>query len=141
MPQLSLRISKNIDLAQLDLKKLFIAIYDALRDVPNMDITTCYGGLVQEDFSYIGLGDERMAKLYLEIYWLEDAERLAMKKQLAQKLMKLLEDIVVPQIEKQKLICSPRVRIANLGVLDQEYHISKRCTVNAVIGNKVVDEV
>jgi len=64
--------------------------------------------------------------MYLEVYWLENTQRVAMKKQLAQKLMKLLEDIIVPQIEKQKLICIPRVRIANLGELEQEYHISKR---------------
>lgn len=40
--------------------------------------------------------------------------------------MNILEEIIVPQIEKQKLICIPRVRIANLGELEREYHISKR---------------
>jgi len=39
MPQLSLKISKNIDINQVDFRKLFTAIHDALRDVPNMDIT------------------------------------------------------------------------------------------------------
>ena len=129
MPQLSLTISKNIDITQVDFSKLFEAIHDALRDVPNMDITTCHSGVIQEDFSYVGLGDNKITKLYLEIYWLEDAQRVAMKKQLAQKLMKILEEIIVPQIEKQKLICIPRVRIANLGVIEEEYHISKRSNI------------
>jgi 5-carboxymethyl-2-hydroxymuconate isomerase len=126
MPQLSLKISKNIDITRIDFQKLFVEIHEALRDVPNMDITTCHSGVIQEDFSYIGLGDVRLTKMYLEVYWLEDEKRLAMKKKLAQKLMKLLEDIIVPQIEEQKLICIPRVRIANLGKLEQEYFISTR---------------
>jgi 5-carboxymethyl-2-hydroxymuconate isomerase len=126
MPQLSLKISKNIEITQVDFRGLFVAIHDALRNVPNMDITTCHSGVIQEDFSYVGLGDDKITKMYLEIYWLEDAQRLAMKKKLAQQLMKILEDLIVPQIEKQKLICIPRVRIANLGMLEQEYHISNR---------------
>lgn len=124
MPQLSLKISKNIDINQVDFRTLFAAIHEALRIVPNMDITTCHSGVIQEDFSYIGLGDDRITKMYLEVYWLENTERLAMEKQLAQKLLKILEDLIVPQIEKQNLICIPRVRIANLGTLGQEYHIS-----------------
>ncbi len=40
--------------------------------------------------------------------------------------MTILEKTLVPQIEKQNLVCIPRVRIGNLGRLDLDYHISKR---------------
>lgn len=83
MPEISLKISKNIDITRVDFHKLFVAIHDALRDVPNMDITTCHSGVIQEDFSYVGLGDNRITKMYLELYWLESEERLAMKNKLA----------------------------------------------------------
>lgn len=125
MPQLSLKISNNIDITQLEFRKLFAAIHDALRHVPDLDITTCHSGVIQEDFSYVGLGNDRITKMYLEIYWLENEQRSAMKQALAEKLMKILEDIIVPQVEKQKLICIPRVRIANLGEFESEYYISK----------------
>lgn len=124
MPQLTLKISKNIDISLINFSTVFAAIHDAFRDVPNMDITTCHSGVIQEDFSYIGLGDNRMTKVYLEVYWLENLQRIAIKKQLAQRLMQILETTIVPHVEKQNLICIPRVRIANLGILEQEYHIS-----------------
>ena len=124
MPQITLRISNNIDINSLDLYGLFEAIHEALRTVPNMDVTTAQSGVIHEDFSYTGLGDPRMTKMYLEIYWLENANRLAMKGYLGQSLIKILEERIVPQVEQQNLICIPRVRIANLGVFDQDYHIS-----------------
>ena len=126
MPQLTLKLSKNIDMQQFDFPKLFSAIHESLRMVPNMDITTCHSGVVQEDFSYVGLGDLKATKVYLELYWLENAERSAMKKQVAEKLMTVLQDVIVPQVQKQNLICIPRVRIANLGTLGQDYHIMGR---------------
>jgi 5-carboxymethyl-2-hydroxymuconate isomerase len=126
MPQLTLKISKNIDIKPINFQEFFFAIHEALRDVPKMDISSCHSGVIQEDFSYIGHGDDKITKVYLELYWLETKERLVIKKEVAQKLMEILENIIVPQIEKQNLICIPRVRIANLGELDQEYYISKR---------------
>ena len=129
MPQLSLRISKNIDMSLLNFPRLFAAIHDELRHAPNMDIMTCHSGVVQEDFSYAGLGDERMTKMYLELYWVENEKRVAMKDKLGRHLMQILEELIVPQVEKQGLICIPRVRIANLGQLDRDYHISTRISL------------
>ena len=126
MPQLTIIISNNIDIDQLNFKNLFPALHDAIKNVPNMDITTCHSGIIQETYSYVGLGNEKLTKVYLELYWLETEERVAIKPKLAKKLMQILEEILVPQIEKQNLICIPRVRIANLGKLDQDYHISQR---------------
>lgn len=126
MPQITLKVSKNIDITQLDLRELFAAIHEVLRSVPNMDITTAHSGVIQEDFSYIGLGDPHLTKMYLEIYWVESEKRAAIKAGLAQNLMKILEDLIVPQVEKQNLVCIPRVRIANLGTLNSDYHISTR---------------
>lgn len=125
MPQLTLKLSKNIDTSQINFDALFAAIHDSLKMAPNMDITTCHSGVIQEDYSYIGLGNKKATKVYLELYWLENAERLAIKKQLGQKIMAILESMIVPIVEQQQLICIPRVRIANLGLLNQEYHISK----------------
>ncbi|CEG56123.1 hypothetical protein [Legionella fallonii] len=126
MPQISLRISKNIDIVQLDFNELFAAIHDVLREAPNVDVSTCQSGVIHEDFSYIGLGEDKRTKVYLELYWVETEQRVAIKKQLALQLMKILEDYIVPEVEQQKLICIPRVRIANFGVLDQDYYISQR---------------
>ena len=126
MPQISLRISKNIDMAQLDFSELFAAIHEVLRDAPYVDVSTCQSGVIQEDFSYFGLGDEKKTKMYLELYWVETEQRIAIKKHLALQLMKILESYIVPQVEKQQLTCIPRVRIANLGTPDQDYHISER---------------
>ncbi len=69
MPQISLRISKNIDMTQLDFSALFSAIHEVLRDAPNVDVSTCQSGVIQEDFSYFGLGEDKKAKMYLELFW------------------------------------------------------------------------
>ena len=110
----------------LDLKGLFAAIHEALRVVPNMDINTAHSGVIQEEFSYIGLGDPRVTKMYIELYWIENEQRLTIKESLAQHLMCILEELIVPQVTQQNLICIPRVRIANLGVLNKDYLISQR---------------
>lgn len=123
MPQISLKISNNIDISQIDFRSIIMAIHDELGKVPNMDVRTCNSGVVQEAYSYIGLGDDRVTKVYLEILWLENNERTALKKALAKTIMTILENKLVPQIEKQGLTCVPRVRIGSLGSLDQEYHI------------------
>lgn len=94
--------------------------------MPNLDITTCHSGVIQEVYSYIGLGDENATKVYLEVLWLESTERLVLKKELAQRLMSTLENTLVLQIEKQNLVCIPRVRIGNLDELEQDYYISGR---------------
>lgn len=126
MPQLTLRFSHNIDLKLIKLRELFVTIHEVISDAPNMDISTCHGGVIQEAYSYIGFGDERLTKVYLELYWMESEARLLMKDQLGQKLLTLLETVLAPQVEQQNLICKPRVRIANLGKLGRDYHISHR---------------
>jgi hypothetical protein len=95
-----------------------------MKDVPSIDITTCHSGVIQEDYSYIGLGDERATKVYLELYWLESDERIAMKPALAMRFMEILNRLLTPQVEMQNLICIPRVRISNLGKLNEGYFIS-----------------
>jgi hypothetical protein len=94
--------------------------------VTNMDVRTCNSGVIQEAYSFIGLGEENLTKAYLEILWLENPERIAMKTQLAQNLMAALEKELVPLVELQGMICVPRVRIANLGENDEDYFIGKR---------------
>lgn len=126
MPQIALKISKNIDITSINFQAAFVAIHEELSKVPNLDIKTCNSGVVQEVYSYIGLGDERITKVYLEVLWLENNQRVELKKSLAEKLMSILETLLVPQIEKQNLVCVPRVRIGNLGVINQDYLISKK---------------
>ena len=129
MPQISLKISHNIDISRINFKDTFALIHDELGKVPHLDNKTCHSGVVQEVYSYIGLGDDKATKVYLEILWLEDSERLALKKELAQNLMNILENTLVPQIEHQGLMCIPRVRIGNLGTLHKDYHISGRAAL------------
>jgi 5-carboxymethyl-2-hydroxymuconate isomerase len=129
MPQLTLKVSHNIDLKLINLRELFIAIHEVISEAPKMDISTCHSGVIQEAYSYIGFGDERLTKVYLELYWMESEERLLVKDQLGQKLLTLLETKLAPQVEQQNLICKPRVRIANLGKLGRDYHISHRAVI------------
>ena len=129
MPQISLKLSKNIDIKHIALADVFASIHQELGKVPNMNVNTCNSGMIQEDYSYIGLGDEKVTKVYLEVLWLEDAQRSILKKELAQRLMSILEHKLVPQIEKQGLVCVPRVRIGDLGAIDHDYHISKRASL------------
>lgn len=126
MPQISLKISDNIDIRRINFKDTFASIHHELGKVPNLDNKTCHSGVIQEVYSYIGLGDEKATKVYLEVRWLEDSERAALKKELAQSMMRILELTLVPQIKEQNLDCIPRVRIGNLGVLHKDYHISGR---------------
>ena len=124
MPQLTLTISKNINASLLDFKSLFEQIHEALRLVPNMDVNTAHSGVIQELSSYIGFDNPRATKVYLQLSWMENNERLAMKPLLGKTLLQVLENSIVPEIAAQNLICIPRVRIANLGVLNQDYFIS-----------------
>ena len=128
MPQISLKISSNIDISRINFKDVFSAIHRELGKMPNLDIKTCHSGVIQEVYSYIGLGDDKPTKVYLEVLWLESSERLAVKKELARSLMNILENTLTPQIERQNLVCIPRVHIANLGTLEQDYHISGHIT-------------
>jgi len=128
MPQISLKISNNIDISCVNFKDVISAIHHELGKMPNLDIKTCHSGVIQEVYSYIGLGDDKATKVYLEVLWLESSERLVVKKELARRLMSILENTLVPQIERQNLVCIPRVRIANLGIVEQDYHISGHIT-------------
>lgn len=123
MPQLTLTISQNINANLINFKSLFEEIHNALRIVPNMDVNTAYSGVIQESYSYIGFNNPKAAKVYLQLYWMENEERTAMKSELGKTLLEILEHSIVPEVEGQGLICIPRVRIANLGRLNQSYFI------------------
>lgn len=124
MPQLTLTLSQNINTTLINFKNLFEQIHDALRSVPNMDVSTAHSGVIQELNSYIGFGNPKATKVYLQLHWMEDAERQAIKPLLGKKLLHILENSIVPDVVGQGLICIPRVRIANLGFLNHEYFIS-----------------
>ncbi|EEZ95961.1 hypothetical protein [Legionella longbeachae] len=125
MPQLTLTISHNIKTDQINFKNLFNKIHDALIVVPNMDVNTAHSGVIQEIYSYIGFNNPKATKVYLELYWMENEERGAMKSALGRKMLDILEKNIVPEVEGQGLICIPRVRIANLGNLNQGYFIGR----------------
>ncbi len=126
MPQLTLKLSQNIAVDQLNFVEVFQAIHDEMSHVPNLDIKSLHSGVLQEVYSYIGTGDDAYTKAYLEVLWLENPERALMKSQLVKRLMHVLEEKLVPQINRQGLICLPRVRVGNLGVLGEDYLISGR---------------
>lgn len=116
-------ISQNINANLINFKNLFERIHEALRAVPNMDVNTAHSGVIQELFSYIGFDNPKATKVYLELYWLENEERTAMKPVLGKALLDILEKNIVPEVVGQGLICVPRVRITNLGNLNQSYFI------------------
>ena len=124
MPQLTLTISHNINANLLDFKEFFKQVHEALQNVPNMDVSTAHSGVIQESFSYIGLDNPNATKVYLQLYWMENEKRLAIKPALGRTLLEILEKSIVPEVLGQGLICIPRVRIANLGNLNQSYFIS-----------------
>jgi hypothetical protein len=123
MPQLTLTISHNINASLINFKRVFEQIHEALRTVPNMDVNTAHSGVIQELYSYVGFENLKATKVYLQLYWLENEERAAMKAGLAKTLLGILETCVVPEVTSQGLRCIPRVRIANLGELNQSYFI------------------
>lgn len=124
MPQLTLTISQNINANLINFKNLFEQIHEALRIVPNMDVNTSHGGVIQESFSYIGFDNPKATKVYLQLYWMENEARTTIKPELGKTLLNILENSIVPEVKRQGLICIPRVRIANLGDLTQSYFIS-----------------
>lgn len=124
MPQISLKISNNIDMHQINFEETFAAIHTELGKMPNLDVKTCHSGVIQEVYSYIGLDDKHATKVYLEVLWLKSAERASLQKELARNLMSILENTLAPQIIKQGLVCIPRVRIGDLGIINLDYHIS-----------------
>ncbi|KTD56101.1 hypothetical protein Lsai_2231 [Legionella sainthelensi] len=123
MPQLTLTISQNINANLINFKSLFERIHNILRIVPNMDVNTAQGGVIQEIYSYIGFNNPKAAKVFLQLYWMENEERTAMKSDLGKALLEILQHSIVPEVEEQGLLCIPRVRIANLGGLNQSYFI------------------
>lgn len=125
MPQITLKLSQNIDLADINLKEVFAGVHDLLGDVPNLDNRTCFAGVVQEDYSYIGLNDTTSTKVFLEILWLETSERVLLKPVLAERLMVLLLTYFKSPLEKNGLVCTPRIRIADLGEVGRDYFIYK----------------
>lgn len=123
MPQITLKLSNNIAINHIDFHSIFAAIHSELGKIHGLDVCSCHSGVLQEEYSYIGYGDLKATKIYLEVLWLETAERSKLKVKLAQSLMNVLDIILVPQIVKQGLTCLPRVRIGHLGIINQDYHI------------------
>ncbi|HVE44157.1 MAG TPA: hypothetical protein VNC84_03370 [Gammaproteobacteria bacterium] len=123
MPQITLFLSHRVNLSLIDCRALFKAIHAEVGRVPGVDIESCSSGVIQEAYSYIGLGDEKLAKVYLDIGWLEREDRLPYKAALAKNLMALLQEKVILPIQSQGLQAKPRVRIINLGLINQDYYI------------------
>ncbi|WP_241969690.1 hypothetical protein [Legionella sainthelensi] len=88
-----------------------------------MDVNTAQAGVIQEIYSYIGFNNPTAAKVFLQLYWMENEERTAMKSDLGKALLEILQHSIVPEVEEQGFLCIPRVRIANLGGLNQSYFI------------------
>jgi hypothetical protein len=88
-----------------------------------LDVNTAHSGVTQELNTYIGFDNPKATKVYLQLYWMEDQERLAMKPVLGKTLLHILGNSIAPEVVAQGLICIPRVRISNLGFLNQEYFI------------------
>lgn len=126
MPQLTLTISKNINANRMNFKNFFKQIHNALSIVPDLDLNTAHSGVIQESFSYIGFDNPKATKVYLQLYWLENKARAAIKLALAKTLLNILGDTIVQEVEKQGFICVPRLRIADLGELNQSYFIGNR---------------
>ena len=126
MPQLTLTISNNINATLIDFNHLFRLIHEALSTVPDMDVNTAHSGVIQESFSYIGLDNPHATKVYLQLYWLENTARAALKSALGNAFLTIIDNTIASEIEKQGLICIPRVRIANLGELNQDYFIGNK---------------
>lgn len=126
MPQVTLTISKNINLDLIDCKQCFQQIHEALSTVPDLNVQTIHSGVIQESFSYIGFDDPQATKVYLQLYWLENEDRIALQGVLGKKLLHILESTVVPKVKAQGFYCIPRVRIANLGELHHSYFIGEK---------------
>lgn len=126
MPQLTLTLSNNINPGLLHFKGFFERVHEALQSVSNMDVSTAHSGVIHEVFSYIGFDNPKATKVYLQLYWMENEARAAIKPQLGKTFLKILEENIVPEVESQGLICIPRVRIAHLGNLNQAYFIAGR---------------
>lgn len=125
MPQITLKISHNIEMADINFRQLFTEIHDVMGRVPNLDNRTCFGGVIKEDFSYVGRGDDNLTKIFLEILWLETPERVELKPDVASELMPLLLHHFKEPLAKKGLVCSPRIRIADLGEVGKGYMIYK----------------
>lgn len=91
--------------------------------VPDLNVDTCHSGLQQEKFSFIGEGDLEKTRIFLEILWLENENRKSIKSKLAENLIKVLNKHLQKPVESQGLNYSPRIRIADLGKIDQDYFI------------------
>lgn len=123
MPQISLKISSNIDTSEIHFELLFSEIHHAMRIVPDLNVDTCHSGLLQERFSFIGEGDLKKTRIFLEILWLENENRKLIKGKLARNLRAVLNKHLQNSVESQGLNYSPRIRIADLGKIDQDYFI------------------
>jgi len=126
MPQLTLKLSRNIDASLIDFDDFFYKVHEALCVVPSLDVSTAHSGVIQEEYSYIGLGHPTATKVYLELCWIESQERVAIRSALGKVLLNIIEETIVPIVEAQGLLCIPRVRIANLGLLNDGYFIASK---------------
>jgi hypothetical protein len=129
MPQITLRLSDNIKISAEEAKALLKKLHSVLianKDELNLDVATCFSGLLREDASYIGFGDETIAKCFYEILWMETPSRVALSPNLSKQLMAVLDEFALQVKEEQNLICMPRIRIADLGAIDQHYFFSSQ---------------
>jgi hypothetical protein len=123
MPQISLKISSNINISDIHFESLFFEINRAMMLVPDLNVDTCHSGLLQEKFSFIGRGDPKKTRIFLEILWLENEDRKSIKAELVKNLIVVLNKHLQKPLEAQGLNYAPRIRIADLGKINQDYFI------------------
>lgn len=128
MPQITLKFSANTKnlISNSVLESAFLKLNEIFKEtIPDIDIKSCNSGVIFEDYSFLSEGNSKEAKCYYELQWMENPKRVPLKPELASKIMTLLETVFVPLLAEHSLVCTPRVRIGDLGKRDQDYFISK----------------
>ena len=109
MPHIILEYSNNIKTGGFD--HLFKDIHAILSDYA--EIANCKSRAIKLENYYIGEGDKQNAMINLQLKLLPGRSN-ATKKEIAEKLISLLQAQLLPNIEAQQLRCSTTIEILDL---------------------------
>lgn len=113
MPQITLEYSPNI--TGVDIQAVLRDIHEALKEIT--DINTCKSRAHVLKYFLIGKGETQNAIIHLKVELLDLPNRTPeLRKNIGEKLLRILEKHFAPRITALKLNCKPTVHVAKLKV-------------------------
>lgn len=114
MPQTYIEYSDNIK--DIDFKDMLRKIHSRAAEVFEVPPDRVKGRIIKYDDYLVGDDDNpNKAFIFIQVCIMSSRTE-TQKRKIGDYILELLEEIALPALKKQKLVCSPRVEVRDLGI-------------------------